>query len=490
MNNKVLAFDFGASSGRAVIGELKDNKITLEEVHRFDNDPVNACGSFYWDILRLFHEIKQGIIKAKNTTDFESIGIDTWGVDFGMIGKNGKLLGNVYNYRDSRTEAIPEEVAEKIISKSDLYKESGIQLMNFNTIFQLYALKKQEPHLEALIDKILLIPDLFNYFLTGKQYAEYTNASTTELLNPYTKEWNFPLIEKMGFNKNIFPEIIGAGTVVGNITPELCEELDMQQKKVIAVGSHDTASAVAAVPSIEKDFVFISCGTWSLFGTELDAPVITEQSERFNITNETGYNKTTRFLKNIIGLWMIQETRRQFKREGKDYSYAKMEELARKEKPFLCFIDPDSPEFVSPGNIPERIREFCRRTNQSIPETDGAVIRCIYESLAMKYKYTFEQLKDCCKKDFKVIHMVGGGTKDSFLCQMSANASGVPVVAGPIEGTAAGNVIVQFIANGKIKNLTEARRIIADSFDVIRYEPMENASWMAEYGRFTKILTE
>ncbi len=486
MSDKVLAFDFGASSGRAIIGELKDGKITLEEVHRFDNDPVNVCGSFYWDVLRLFHEIKQGIIKAKNTTDFESIGIDTWGVDFGMIGKDGKLVGNVYNYRDKRTEGIPEEV-EKIISKADLYKESGLQLMNFNTIFQLYALKKQEPHLEALIDKILLMPDLFNYFLTGKKYAEYTNASTTELLNPYTKEWNMGLIEKMGFNKDIFPEIIGAGTVVGDMLPEVAEELDMNPKKVIAVGSHDTASAVAAVPTQEKDFVFISCGTWSLFGTELDAPVITEKSQNFNITNETGYNKTTRFLKNIIGLWMIQETRRQFKREGKDYSYAKMEELARAEKAFTCFIDPDSPEFVAPGNIPERIREYCRRTNQAVPETDGAIIRCIYESLAMKYKYTFDQLKDCCGKDFKVIHMVGGGTKDSFLCQMAADAAQVPVIAGPIEGTAAGNVIVQFIANGKIKDIKEARKIIADSFNVVHYEPQDN-SWNAEYDRFISIL--
>ncbi len=487
MNNKVLAFDFGASSGRAIIGELNNGKITLDEVHRFDNDPVMVCGSFYWDVLRLFHEIKQGIIKAKNTTDFESIAIDTWGVDFGMIGKNGKLVGNVYNYRDSRTSGIPEKVAQNIMSYEDLYKTSGLQLMDFNTIFQLYALNEQEPELAAMVDKILLMPDLFNYLLTGKKYAECTIASTTELLDPYTKEWNLPLIEKMGFDKNIFPEIIAAGSVVGNILPEICEELDMDTKKVVAVGSHDTASAVAAVPTKEKDFVFISCGTWSLFGTELDAPVISELSSKYNITNETGYNKTTRFLKNIIGLWMIQETRRQFKREGKDYSYAKMEELAREAKAYQCFIDPDSPEFVAPGNIPERIRDYCRRTNQYVPETDGEIIRCIYESLAMKYKYTFEQLKECCGRNFKVIHMVGGGTKDSFLCQMAASAAGVPVVAGPIEGTAAGNVAVQFIANGLIKDIWEARKIIADSFDVVEYKPCDD-SWNDEYERFVSIL--
>lgn len=486
MSDKVLAFDFGASSGRAILGELKDGKITLEEVHRFDNDPVTVCGTFYWDVLRLFHEIKQGIIKAKNNSDFDSIGIDTWGVDYGMIAKNGKLLGNVYNYRDSRTNGIPEKVRE-IIPAEELYSITGIQHADFNTIFQLFALKEQEPELSELVDKILLMPDLFNYLLTGNMYAEYTNVSTTQLANPVTKEWNFTLIDKLGYKRSIFPEIIAPGETVGKLSAALADELDVEQKKVVAVCSHDTASAVAAVPTQEKDFVFISCGTWSLFGTELSEPMISDKTYEFNITNEAGYNKTTRFLKNIIGLWMIQETRRQFKREGKDYSYAKMEELARAEKAFTCFIDPDSPEFVAPGNIPERIREYCRRTNQQVPETDGAIIRCIYESLAMKYKYTFDQLKECCGKDFKVIHMVGGGTKDSFLCQMASDAANVPVVAGPIEGTAAGNVIVQFIANGKIKDLKEARKIIADSFDVVHYAPQDN-SWDAEYDRFVSIL--
>lgn len=484
---KVLAFDFGASSGRAIIGNFENGIISIEEIHRFDNDPVLVGGSFYWDVLRLFHEIKQGITKAKNQTDFESIGIDTWGVDYGLLTKNCDLIGNPYNYRDSRTVGIPEEM-ESVITKEELYKLTGNQIIEFNTIFQLYAFKKQKPELMELVDKVLLIPDLFNYFLTGKMAAECSIASTTQLMNPYTKQWEYSLMDKLGLKREWFPEIVPGGSVIGNLKKDICDELDMTEKKVIAVSSHDTASAVAAVPTTEKDFVFISCGTWSLFGTELEEPVISDLSRKYNITNETGYNNTTRFLKNIIGLWLIQETRRQFKREGKNYSYADMEMLARAEEPFKYFIDPDSPEFMGPGNMPQRIKDFCKRTGQSVPETDGAVIRCIYESLAMKYKYTFLQLKECCDKDFSVIHMVGGGTKDTFLCQMTANAANVPVIAGPIEGTAAGNIAVQLIANGAISDIWEARKIIAKSFDVVRYEVEDNKSWEDAFESFKKVL--
>ena len=484
---KVLAFDFGASSGRAIIGTFENNKITLEEVHRFDNDPVIVNGTFRWDVLRLFFEIKQGIIKTKNMTDFDSIGIDTWGVDYGLFTKAGDLLGNLYHYRDERTVGVPEEM-ESIITKKDLYNLTGIQIAEYNTIFQLYAFKKQKPELLELVDKVILIPDMFNYFLTGKMAAEVSIASTSQLLNPHTKEWEYSLMDKLGLKREWFPEIVPSGTVVGTLEEGICKELDIAPKNVVAVCEHDTASAVVAVPTKEKDFVYISCGTWSLFGTELDSPVISEESQKCNVTNETGYNNTTRFLKNIIGLWLIQETRRQFKRDGKDYSYAKMEELARAEKPFTCFIDPDASDFVTPGNMPQRIKDFCKRTGQTVPETDGQVIRCIYESLAMKYKYTFLQLKECCKRDFKVIHMVGGGTKDTFLCQMTADAANVPVVAGPIEATAAGNVAVQLMANGAISDIWEARKIIADSFEVVEYSVNDNASWENAYPEFVKIL--
>ena len=482
---KVLAFDFGASSGRAIIGELKEGKLTLKEIHRFDNEPVYINDGFYWDLPRLFHEVKRGLLKAKDE-DYESIGIDTWGVDYALVTKSGQFLGNPYNYRDERTLPMLDKV-KQILSESELYKMSGIQVMNINTLYQLMETKLNHPEIYDLVDKFILMPDLFGYLLTGKVYAESTMASTTQLLEPYTKEWNTELIDKLGLKQSMFPELVDSGTKIGQLKEEICEELGIEPKLVTAVSGHDTASAVAAVPAKSDSFVYISCGTWSLFGTELSEPCINEMSAELNIANETGYGKTTRFLKNIIGLWMIQETRRQFKREGKDYSYAEMERMAREAEPFKCFIDPDEPRFTPPGNQLERIRAFCAETGQRVPETDGDIVRCIYESLALKYKYTFENLKKCTGKSFDAIHMVGGGTKDSFLCQMTADATSTPVIAGPIEATAAGNIAVQLISAGEIKDLKKAREIIANSFDVVHYEP-KDSGFDGVYDRFLKII--
>lgn len=482
---KVLAFDFGASSGRAMIGELKDGRITLKEIHRFDNDPVYLNDGFYWDLPRLWKEVKEGLRLAEKE-GYEAVGVDTWGVDYALIDQGGTILQNPYHYRDDRTLGMPEKVA-KILPPKEFYELTGLQDMNFNTGYQLLAHKERHPALYELADKFILMPDLFGYLLTGRVYAETSMASTTQLLDPYTKQWQEEVIQRLGLKRSLFPELVPSGTVIGNIRKEVCDELSITPKPFIAVGGHDTSSAVAAVPAQTDRFVYISCGTWSLFGTELKDPCITPESQELNITNETGYGPTTRFLKNIIGLWMIQETRRQFRRDGKEYSYAKMEELAREAEPFRCFIDPDDPLFNPPGNQPERIREFCRRTGQYVPQTDGEIIRCIYESLALKYKHTFNKLKKCTGGDFDAIHMVGGGTKDSFLCQMTADATKKPVIAGPIEATAIGNVAVSLIALGAIEDLREARRIIADSFDVIRYEP-EEKGYEAAYERFVKIL--
>lgn len=482
---KVLAFDFGASSGRAILGTFENGVISLEEIHRFDNEPVQMNGGFFWDLPRLFHEVKFGLAKAKEY-DFKSVGVDTWGVDYALVTKDGKLLGNPYNYRDERTVKTPQKVRE-IISESELYNESGIQMMNFNTVFQLFETMQSEREIYDIADKAILMPDLFGYLLTGEIYAEKTMASTTQLLDPYTKEWNFKLIEKLGLKKELFPKLINPGECVGKIKNEICKELDINAVPVYSVCGHDTASAVAAVPAKDKDFVYISCGTWSLFGTELLKPCITEKSAEHNITNETGYADTTRFLKNIIGLWLIQETRRQFKREGKNYSYAEMEKMAREAEAFKCFIDPDDPRFTPPGNQVQRIKDFCTETGQYVPQTDGEVVRCIYESLAMKYRFTFDNLKDCTGKEFETIHMIGGGTKDGFLCQMTADSCGVPVIAGPIEATAVGNIAVQLIATGEIKDLSEAREIIAKSFDVVHYEPQNNG-FLEKYEEFKKII--
>ncbi len=482
---KVLAFDFGASSGRAIIGTFENGKISLEEIHRFDNGPVLMNGGFYWDLPKLFHEVKQGLIKAEKY-GYESIGIDTWGVDYALITLDGLLLGNPYNYRDERTIPVFEKIKETI-GESKLYKMTGIQNMNINTLYQLLETKENHPDFYALADRLILMPDLFGYLLTGKVYAERSIASTTQLLDPYTKDWNKKLIDKLGLDITKFPELVDSGTQIAPIREDICKELDITPKMLTAIAGHDTASAVVAVPAKVKDFVYISCGTWSLFGTELDEPCITEMSAEMNITNEGGHNRTTRFLKNIIGLWMIQETRRQFKREGKDYSYADMEKMARESKAMQCFIDPDDPRFTPPGNQIQRIREFCQETGQYVPQTDGEIVRCIYESLAMKYKYTFENLQKCTGKTFEAIHMVGGGTKDGFLCQMTADATNVPVIAGPIEATAAGNIAVQLIAAGEIKDLKEAREIIADSFSVQEFTPSDK-TFDEYYDTFCKIL--
>ncbi len=487
MAKKVLAFDFGASSGRAIIGTYENNKISLKEVHRFSNDPVNIHGTLYWDALRLFHEIKQGILQAHHNGGFDSIGIDTWGVDFGLLDKNGQLIENPVHYRDSRTDNMMEEVFA-IIPKEELYERTGNQFASLNTIFQLYYLAKYRPEVLERTDKFLLIPDLFAYFLTGVKTVEYTHASTTQLLNYKTKEWDFEIIEKLGIPKHIFPEIVKPGTTKGMILPEICEELGIESAPVCAIGSHDTASAVLAVPTDKKDFIYVSCGTWSLFGTETDVPYINEKSVGYNLTNEGGYGDKIRFLKNIMGLWLIQESRRQWIREGFDVSYADLEREALSEESFKAFIDPDYPTFGKPGNMPKFVKEYCKNTNQYVPENRGQVMRIIYESLALKYRKAFEEIKDVTQKEYDSIHIVGGGTKDKLLCQLAANACNTKVIAGPIEATALGNVAAQLIASGDIKDMWEARKVISNSEETKTYEPKDIEIWEDAFKKYLEIL--
>ncbi len=482
----VLAFDFGASSGRAILASYENGKISLKEVHRFSNDPVKVNGTLYWDVLRLFFEIKQGIVKAKNAGGFESIGIDTWGVDFGLIDKEGRLLENPVHYRDLRTAGLVEE-AFKDMPKEKLYGITGIQFMELNTLFQLISLRRQRPELLKRADKMLFMPDLFAYFLTGKQCAEYSIASTSQIIDLNTKSWSDEILDTFDIEKSLFPPIVQPGTVLGELTDEICEECGVEKVPVISVCGHDTQSAITAVPCPEGDFAFLSSGTWSLFGTELDKPIVNEESLKINITNEGGMGDTTGFLKNIIGLWLIQESRRQWQREGKDYSYAELEKLALCEKPFKCFIDPDAPEFTPQGNIPRRVREFCEKTGQYVPQSVGEIMRCIYESLAMKYRLTFHKLCECTGKDFPVIHVIGGGTKDGLLCKMTANSCNRTVKAGPIEATVMGNVAVQFMSDGTIDSISSARKAVAASENLKIYEPCEAAEWEKAYEDFLKI---
>lgn len=482
---RVLAFDFGASSGRAIIGKFENGKIELEEVHRFSNDPVSVGGTTYWDVLRLFYEIKQGIIKAKQAGGFDSIGIDTWGVDFGLLDEFGCLLENPIHYRDKRTVGMIEE-AEKYISKREMYDITGIQFMELNTVFQLLALKKERPHILERADKMLFMPDLFAYMLTGEKNTEYSIATTSQMIDLETNSWSEKLLSKLGISTDIFAPIVKSGTKVGYLSKEICEECGVESVPVIAVCEHDTQSAISAVPCPDGEFAFISSGTWSLFGTELDKPVVNDTTYEINVTNEGGYDFSTGFLKNIIGLWLIQESRRQWAREGVNYSYADLEKLALEAEPFKCFIDPDAPEFVPHGNLPERVREYCKKTNQPVPETVGEIMRCIYESLAMKYRETFDKIKECTGKSYNVLHVIGGGTKDTLLCQLTANSCGCEVKAGPIEATVLGNLAVQLISHGEIKDIKEAREIIASSENVVTYVPQDKDLWSENFEKYLK----
>ena len=483
---KVLAFDFGASSGRAIVATYENGKVTMEEVHRFSNDPVMVGGTFYWDILRLFHEIKQGISKcvAAGHKDIESIGIDTWGVDFGLLDKDGRLLENPVNYRDKRTVGVKEKAFE-VCGKENMYKAAGLQFNDFNTIFQLYSLKLQRPELLERAETLLFIPDLLAYFLTGEKSVEYTIASTSELLDAKKRDYDFGMLEKLGIKKEIMPKIVKPGTVKGKLSADIAEELGIDRIDVIASASHDTASAVAAAP-IKKgeSSCFISCGTWSLLGAERDEPIINDVSFAEDFTNEGGVENTIRFLKNISGLWLMQETRRQWIREGEDISFKDIDKMLETEKSADVYIDPTRSEFVAPGNMPKRIDDFLIRTNQKIPASKGQTALCILESLALTYRYYIEALEKILGKKIDVIHIIGGGVKDVNLCKFTANATGKKVTAGPVEATAIGNISVQLIAKGAIKDIESARKQISD---VKEYLPEDGDVWTEKYAKFLKI---
>lgn len=486
VEKKILAFDFGASSGRLIMGFFDGRKIELEEIHRFSNDPVLLGDTLYWDVLRQFFEIKQALLKTKKYGPMDSLGIDTWGVDFGLIDKQGNLLENPVHYRDLRTHDIIDEVLE-IIPLKELYNQTGIQHLYFNTIFQLYAVKKKRPGLLERADKMLLMPDLFHYFLTGIRQSEYTIASTGQMIDANTRKWAADILARLDLPQDLLCPLVYPGTVTGRISSGLCRELDIEAIPAVAVTSHDTASAVVAVPSQKKDFIYISSGTWSLMGIESEKPLIDDRSYQFNFTNEGGFGNTIRFLKNIMGLWLIQESRRQWNREGADVSYADLEREALDCEPFRSLIDPDDDSLAPPGDMPARIRELCRQNGQPVPRSRGEVTRCIYESLALKYRVTKEQIEQVTGKKYPYLHVVGGGTKDDLLSQYTANATGIPVIAGPIEATALGNMAVQLLAHGVIKSLEEARQIISDSFKLKSFQPQKKDQWTAARQKYRQI---
>ena len=486
---KMLAIDLGASSGRGIIGRFDGEKLTLEENHRFPNEPVNIAGAFSWDIMRIFHEIKASIRKCALSADkdIHSIGIDTWGVDYGLLDRNGKLLSNPYNYRDARTDDIRDYTFSRI-PKDDIYAETGIQFLNFNTIFQLAAEMRDNPEKIEIADKLLFIPDLLNYFLTGRMLTEYTIASTGAVLNAARRDWAFDLLDRLGIKRSLFTPVTQPGTVVGALQASVLEDVGEIGAKVVQIGSHDTASAVVAVPAKGDDFVYISSGTWSLMGTELKQPLINADTARYNFTNEGGVNGTIRFLKNIMGLWLEQESRRQWKREGVEVSFDQLSNMAVASKPLQCIIDPDDAVFTAPGNMPRRNADYCRRTGQHVPENMGEIVRCIFDSLALRYRWTVEKIDEVKGSRTPFINIVGGGTKEAPLCQFAADACGRPVYAGPVEATAIGNIVTQAMAAGEIKNLSEARHIIRNSFEIKQYEPKDTAMWDEGYERFCALI--
>lgn len=485
----MLAVDFGASSGRTILGRWNGSTLTTQEIHRFSNDPVELNGSLYWDFLRLFHELKEGVLAYKQHAAGTpaSLAVDTWGVDYGLVTGKGKLLGNPYHYREARNERAMTALL-RTMSEHDLYAHSGIQPLSFNTIFQLYAECLEEGlHVPEDVH-LLLMPDLFRYYLSGTRSTEYTIASTTGLLNPTSRTWDTTLIQKLGIPRALFTDIVMPGTTGGLLRKEIAEELQIGAFPIVATASHDTASAVVSIPSLAGDYAFISCGTWSLMGVELDQPIMTADSLRFGFTNEGGAEQKIRMLKNIMGLWLLQACKRQWELEGESLSFAKMQEMARLEPGLRSYIDSQDPVFLAPGNMPERIRQYCVQTGQAVPQTKAELIRCVVDSLAMKFKQTLDEIEGLTARKLTTIHMVGGGIQNQLLCQLTANATGRSVIAGPIEATAIGNIMMQAKAHGEVGSLEEIRQAVMNSFPPDRYEPEAIEQWAEAYHTYMKVI--
>ncbi len=471
MNRRYLAIDLGAESGRGMLARIADRRIELTELHRFANTPVRLPSGLYWDTLRLFHEICESIRAAGNASGhLEGIGIDTWGVDFGLIGEDGSLIADPRHYRDARTRAVPEEVF-RTVPKDEIFRQTGIQFMDINSLYQLYALRKHSPELLGVTSKLLFMPDLFNYFLTGLLASERTVASTSQFYDPVNRCFATEMLRKLGIETGIFTRLSDAGGELGPVLPHISEHCGLKHgTAVYTTASHDTASAIAAVPAA-GNWCYISSGTWSLMGVETNEPIINDNSLEANFTNEVGVAGTIRFLKNIPGLWLLQECRRAWAREGQEYSYADLMERAATAKPIGTLIDLD--EFTSPGNHPERIRNYCQKTGQEIPEDAGSMARTILQSLAARYKAVLQTLEKLTRRRIDVIHIVGGGARNKLLNQLAADLTGRRVIAGPAEATAAGNALVQALGAGDIDSLEEIREIVRLSFEVEEFRPKE-----------------
>lgn len=488
MNNKsFLAFDIGATSGRSILGTLVDGRLQMKELTRFPNQMLQIGDHFHWNIYSLFEHLKSGLTAAKKeSVQITSIGIDTWGVDFAFLAKDGSILGAPYAYRDPHTVGAPEKYFH-IVPREKVYDLTGIQVMNFNSLYQLFALKQANNSLLEIATEMLFMPDALNYMLTGNKVVEYTIASTSQLLNPRTKKFESYLLEKAGVSPSILGEIVMPGTVVGTLTDVLAEESELGKVSVIAVAGHDTASAVAAVPAENERFAYLSSGTWSLMGIEVKDAIINKETFELNFTNEGGVEGTTRFLKNITGMWLLEQCLKEWKSEGITYAYEKLVHMAESAPAFQSLIDPDDISFANPASMTKAITEYCISSGQPSPSNHAEYVRCIFESLSLKYKFILGKLTSLAPFAIEKLHVIGGGSKNPLLNQWTANSIGIPVIAGPSEATAIGNIMIQAKAAGCVDSLQEMRQIIRESISLDEFLPEKSAVWENAYLTFLNI---
>ena len=502
MKNKecFFAVDLGATSGRTIIGNITKGKFDLEEVTRFSNNLIVQGGHYYWDIYALYFEIIRGLREvAKRGLKITSIGIDTWGVDFVFIGEDGAILRNPRAYRDPITFDAMDDYLKHVISKKEVYDVTGIQFMNFNSIFQLYAMKREQNSAFLNAKKILFVPDALSWMLTGNEVCEYTIASTSQLLDPRTKQFDERLLASLGLTRSKFGRMVNPGTVVGVLTDEVQRLTGLGQVPVIAVAGHDTGSAVAAVPAKDEKFAYLSSGTWSLMGIETKDAIISDLSYERNFTNEGGIEGTTRFLKNICGMWLYERCRQEWKEErmAKEYSkenrinlgHEALQDSVMTVEPFRSIINPDDAKFAAPASMNAAIQQYCRDTNQPVPETPAQVCRCIFDSLALRYKQVFQWVQEFAPFRLDVLHIIGGGSQNKYLNQFTANSTGATVLAGPQECTAIGNIMMQAKAAGIVSDIWQMRAIIANSIEMVKYEPQDKAAWDAAYQKYLDIVS-
>lgn len=483
----LLAIDLGAESGRGVVGQFDGEKITLEVTHRFPNTTHWVQHKLFWDPLRLFSDIRQALSSAAAKFPLASIGVDTWGVDFALLGKDGQLLGNPRHYRDPHTETIMEETFKQVPA-ADVYAQTGLQFMRFNSLFQLLAMRRDGSSTLEAAKHLLFIPDLFHYWLSGEKANEYSITSTSQCHDPKKNDWAWPLLKKLDLPTNLFGKVVPSGTSLGKLLPTLASEVGNKDIQVIAPASHDTAAAVTAVPADGAGWCYLSSGTWSLMGVELPSPIINEATRAANFTNEGGINQSVRFLKNIMGLWLVQECRKSFNKTGKTYEYDELVELAGQEKPFQALINPDDASFMIPEDMPAAITAFCKKQGQVPPTTPGSFVRCCLESLAMRYRWVVEKMEELTSQKIKVIHIVGGGSQNRLLNQFTADATGRLVIAGPTEATAIGNILSQALGLKLVTGLDQIREVVRKSFAPVLFEPKATKDWDEAYSKWLKQL--